>query len=353
MVKLPNMNNNWKYITILFLLTVVFLFTGTENVNAANYYVSTSGDNSNNGLTIETAWQTPSFAAQQAQAGDTIYLLDGTWYDEHIVFANSGTAGNPITMKAYSGTPQFIASSQQGITFEIISKQYINIDGPFYIKNYSHAIYMQNSSHCNISNIESELAGDVAIHLPYNNHYNTIDNCTVRDNGWNGIMIFGRSGENTYNTISNCKVINAAHNGIDLHSNVKYTKVINNEVSGSQGCAGIYAHQLGVEWNTIENNIIHDNVCWGINLPSSSNNIVKGNTIYNHKYSGITILSEGSCIIDGIEWCGQAQNNILINNKISNVNQAVGIDIAGAEGTLAINNTIISSSPYIIEPYGG
>ncbi|NQE44619.1 hypothetical protein C5S31_01180, partial [ANME-1 cluster archaeon GoMg2] len=70
-------------------LAVVLLFAGIGIVGAtADYYVATWGCDDNKGTSVDEPWQHPSYAAQQAQAGDTIYLIDGTWYDEHIVFAN-------------------------------------------------------------------------------------------------------------------------------------------------------------------------------------------------------------------------------------------------------------------------
>ena len=104
------------------------------------YYVSTSGSDDYNGkfptYTGETdpetgkeigPWTTPSYAAQIAETGDIIYLLDGTWDDEHIVFANSGIDVAPIVMKAYSGTPTLNGNS--GCAFYTSSKSYFIVEG--------------------------------------------------------------------------------------------------------------------------------------------------------------------------------------------------------------------------------
>ena len=84
-------------------LAVVMLFAGIGIASATDYYyVATWGNDSNNGTSLDEPWQSPYYAAQQAQAGDTIYLMDGTWYYETIFFANDGTDGMPIIMKAYN-----------------------------------------------------------------------------------------------------------------------------------------------------------------------------------------------------------------------------------------------------------
>jgi len=73
--------------------------------SATDYYVATWGDNSASG-NFTYPWQNVSYATQQAVAGDTIYLFDGIWYNEHVVFANSGTSTHPITLTAYNGMPE-------------------------------------------------------------------------------------------------------------------------------------------------------------------------------------------------------------------------------------------------------
>ena len=75
----------------LILIFFIVMIAGIGVASAGNeYYVAIGGSNNNTGLSISEAWATPSYAAQQAQAGDTIYLAGGTWYGEHVVFANSG-----------------------------------------------------------------------------------------------------------------------------------------------------------------------------------------------------------------------------------------------------------------------
>jgi len=128
-----------KNAVILFLI-----LSATEYVQAVTYYVSTStsASNSNSGLTVELAWATPSYAATRAQAGDTICLMNCTWYNEHVVFENSGNEGNPIIMKAYDGAPTLDGADMAGYGIYIFLKSYITIDG-ISIKNYERGIYAE------------------------------------------------------------------------------------------------------------------------------------------------------------------------------------------------------------------
>ena len=94
--------------------------------SATDYYVATWGDNTTQG-NITHPWQNVSYATQQAVAGDTIYLFDGTWYDEHAVFANSGNATHPITLTAYNGTPELDGVDKTGDAIDGNYQYYLKI----------------------------------------------------------------------------------------------------------------------------------------------------------------------------------------------------------------------------------
>lgn len=65
----------------------------------AEYKVRKTGNNSDNGLTPETAWLTFDHATSTALAGDTVYIGSGV-YRESVVLDNSGTSGNKIIFYA-------------------------------------------------------------------------------------------------------------------------------------------------------------------------------------------------------------------------------------------------------------
>ena len=69
---------------------------------ATQYYVSNTGSDSANGLTLGTAWLTIGHANSTLVAGDTVDIVAGS-YPESITKGNSGSAGLPITYEAYQG----------------------------------------------------------------------------------------------------------------------------------------------------------------------------------------------------------------------------------------------------------
>jgi len=69
----------------------------------AIYYVNaTDGDDAKDGLSEANAWKTIGKANSTLVAGDTVYIMNGT-YNETIAPTNSGTEGNPITYAVYPG----------------------------------------------------------------------------------------------------------------------------------------------------------------------------------------------------------------------------------------------------------
>jgi len=65
-----------KKLTTLFL---VLLFS-LSYLNAATFYVHTSGDDTNNGTSWATAFETLQKALEEVEAGDEIWVAAGTYY---------------------------------------------------------------------------------------------------------------------------------------------------------------------------------------------------------------------------------------------------------------------------------
>jgi len=68
------------------------------------YYVSTNGSDSADGRSRETAFRTIGHALSEADAGDFILVLPGT-YNEGILLENVEPTGSPVTVRGHGGTP--------------------------------------------------------------------------------------------------------------------------------------------------------------------------------------------------------------------------------------------------------
>jgi hypothetical protein len=79
----------------------------TAAAQAATYYVSTTGNNSNPG-TEAKPWRTVAYAVKLMVAGDTTYVRGGLYNETSVHFSRSGTKTAPIKLLNYPGESPII-----------------------------------------------------------------------------------------------------------------------------------------------------------------------------------------------------------------------------------------------------
>ncbi len=137
-----------KNVFVAFFVLVILAIPAS----AADYYVSPSGNDGSSG-SFEQPWSGISYAVSQAEPGDTVYLMEGTWYNEHIVFPGSGTAAEPITLTVLEGANVVLDGvDSTGDCFFADSKSYLTISG-MNIRNYARGFaFYQDTSDVELSN---------------------------------------------------------------------------------------------------------------------------------------------------------------------------------------------------------
>jgi parallel beta-helix repeat protein len=292
----------------------------------SKYYVSAqNGDDSNSGLSPTEAWRTIQQAADTLQAGDTVYIMAGT-YNESVWIENSGSVDNYITYAAYGSDDVVIdGSGVQGewALLDIDNKSYVRIKGLKVEQSEGPGIWIYGSSNIVIEN---------------NYTYNTYHS---------GVWV-----QNSSNISINSNSVQLACNGgfgesIAIHK-TNHFSVSNNEVfeSGdtSNGGEGIDAHSSS--YGEIFNNFVHDLDRVGIYIDSYGYNHdidVYNNTVERCPY-GIVVSSES----------GENVENIFIYQNIVKECPRIGIKISnwGANGlrkNIQITNNKIYDSP--VYPY--
>ena len=113
----------------IFLIAVILMFA---TANAAEFYVSTTGDNNNSGAS-GAPWRTVQFAVNHVTAGDTIFVRDGV-YNELVTFNASGsaTAGYITLQNAPGQSPVLDANGLTGslpALIKIVNRSYIRVSG--------------------------------------------------------------------------------------------------------------------------------------------------------------------------------------------------------------------------------
>jgi hypothetical protein len=287
---------SFKFKVIILLFLILFL---PNLVSATKFYVAPYGYNQNPG-TFNEPWKNLSYATQKVSAGDTIYLINGTWYNEICSFKSSGDSTQPITIDAFNGTPIFIGNvnSISSKFMKIKNKRYINVNN-LTIKDYYYGIEVLHSENINIQRVTINQIQAEAVYFRDSNY------STLRDSGIFNVTGGGNSvgivvadyinGTHDVNIINNTIAHNTKHNAIDLfnaaHNDSYYIKdvnIINNTIYDIVDCA-IYTHgekPLVMYRVSIVNNTAYD--CYALHSSRLQDSIVSDNKIYNMRTHGIT-----------------------------------------------------------------
>ncbi len=259
-----------------------------------------------------------------AGSGDTVWVRTGT-YAENIYYDNtskpviaSGTANARTTISAYPGDTVTIRS----VGLYNIAAQYITFNG-FIID-------------------KASAAGEA-------------------------VLLFSNTGVYpSYIRITNNEIKNAGTQGVLALSNNEFTgnNIHNNGTHTVGGVGQDHGMYIQGGSNLIENNLIHDNWAYGIQMFRSAggvtNNIIRNNKIYNNSQGGSfgygILLAHGDNNVaynnvvygnyGGIRVAYTSPNAKVYNNTVA-ANTAIGINIDGTNVTDAlVKNNIVYGNVY-------
>jgi len=289
------------------------------SAQAADYYVSTTNDASdNNPGTQNSPWASPQEATRTAIAGDTVNFEDGTWDLADIVrFKNKGTATNPIVFRSVNlhGAKLKLPNTVVGVGDALFSigifqsgkwqeeqEMYIVIDGLDLEGGRRHTIQATGGGQLTIKNCKIHHSGNDPIKINSAADYVLIENNEIYESGVGEEQI--------------CSETHACNSdGIDITSS-DFVTVRGNHIHDIASW-GIYTKK-GSENTIIENNIIHDTYVGGIGLGESTvtyNAIARNNILYNIDHS---------CL----QFSGGKESKFY-NNTCYNVSRVFGSNWAG------------------------
>ncbi|MFT3911843.1 MAG: hypothetical protein QM737_20630 [Ferruginibacter sp.] len=281
-------------------LTSVLLTLLTIAANATNYYVSSKGNNSNDGTSPSKAWQTLVKVESAAEggiikAGDSILFQKGDVFTGYIKWATlfghhfpTGTADKPIVFATYGegNMPIFQypkesnAKAEDRVLFWFVGVDYIVIDGFRFrdadtvnnkitpancgVPIYLGAVDDATTNHCSIKNIDVSFCGMGVVIV---GDFNTVTNSSFtnfknlkstpntggmtayEDYGANGITITGNDNEISHNYISSAwaESLDFGWNGgaIEMYNNCSRNKIIHNNIIDCNGVAEYGAQVKG------------------------------------------------------------------------------------------------------------
>jgi len=334
----------------------------------------------------ETHVKTINEGMEVAEDGDTIYVFNGTYYENLIIDKSIDLIGENRkgTIIAASGIRPIIDidssfitikgftienASQDSITrgIKIIGENYhlMNIHiSECIVRHHFRAILIYNVSNISITNchIYNNTCESINIYSSDKNIYNSdnimINKCTIHDNGIDigggfivsgGIDIYSQGFRHSNISITECNIYDNIGVGIWLEGadniDVSQTTIYNNTWTG------IYL--LKVKDGEIYQNNLYGHSLNGIHVAYSFSNInIYENTISNNgngeKFDGGILLGVSNYIIvynntiisnngDGL-FLGYSCNNIITMNNITNNNCGIEIDEYSTDNSIYYNN---------------
>jgi len=304
-----------QYFRIRIMLALIL--NGFFSINSTTYYVSENGNNSNNGLTPATAFETLQYAADMISAGDSVLVLEGNYVGFDL--RTDGNQNSPIVFKAIENSvviDQRNSVTPDGINIENTS--WIVIDG-FEVKDQPRAgIRAAVSDFVTVKNNYCHNNQRWGIFTGFTDDLTVENNTCSYSTEEHGIYVSNSSDR---------PIIKDNHsfnnNGCGIH--------MNGDIS--MGGDGIISNAV------VEGNILHDNGYGGgsaINMDGVQNSEIFNNLVYNNHATGIAMYQ-----IDGGD---ASKNNKVYNNTI--IQPADGrwciISVDGSTGNTIYNNILIN-----------
>jgi hypothetical protein len=336
-----------KHSFLLHTLGVVSLFTMVFFLSAATsaaetYYVSPSGTASWSQCVNSNTPCSAATGLANAKAGDVVLFRGGTYktpstsssgYTPAFRPSNSGSAGSPITFKAYSGEIPFIdnginTGKQTVASFGVYRHDYIVWDG-FHTKavadlnNVSKGVIIYNANHCVIRNCvieglsnasadnNSAIRVEVAESLLIEN--NKIFNSTGSSINSAGITSY----KSHYMVVRNNDIFNCTVGVYDKNDG-QFNEYYFNHISA--GMQGIY---INVKWVACVGSKVYRNIIRNVSAGWS-----------------ISIDHAG-------EQSGSADKFMFYNNTIYGSDNGISTDEPSVTNTEIFNNMVVNTSrPY-------
>ncbi len=366
-----------KKLTLLkcytFTLCFFVMFSIFINIEAfaTDYYIAPSGgSDSEDGRKQSSPWATFSHAMTVLVAGDTLYLMDGTYTysTSGLIVMNavtgsppSGTSGNPITLKALSDGQAIVDGQDVARPLYIHGDaanrvSYIDIEGIQFCNSNSSVVDIDN---CDYINFRRITAYDANYNL--NTHvyelggttYVLLEDCAAWGTGRNCYLIY----ETQYTTVRRCWGNWGDHSGTGgprwymqvygadntiVENCVAITENTTKSVSGMIVWANTY--NPTADYNKFYGNVVYGYLKGASYMVSSATHNITGNE-FNHNVSidtkyGFRQTGDDNLLINHQVITGTTAGNCFnVDDFHEGYNQDSGFETSGA-----IKNSVLMDS---------
>ncbi|MDO8748641.1 MAG: right-handed parallel beta-helix repeat-containing protein, partial [Candidatus Omnitrophota bacterium] len=193
----------------LFAIVITFwsVVLSSSSVDAATYYVATTGNNSNPGTSAQP-WLTISYGCSAIAGGDTLYIKDGVYTGAANRISNvpSGSSGNYTKIYAENDWKVTI-SNPTNFPAYLNNNSYVEVRG-IKFKNYAGVkVYVNNSNHIKIIRCSSDDNGGTAAgFLTSNSRYVLFEECYKYGASRYPFQVNAGSGSSSYIIFRRCVV---------------------------------------------------------------------------------------------------------------------------------------------------
>jgi hypothetical protein len=298
-----------KHWIIVFVCLICLLFVGygthPQDVSAAGntYYVATTGSDTNDG-SFAHPWLTPKHASQTVVAGDTVYIMAGTYTGTGgaLFPTHSGSAGNYITFQNYNGGVVNLGG-QIGLDYgniDVRNHDYINFIGLRCIVATTTGVFIQNAGYITLQNLYITASATCGIKTENADNL-IIDGCEVYNVNSSGANECVSLMPATNFVVKNCHFHHSASGRImfDIKDGCQNGYIYDNEIDHALTYEGIYVDGMGYAQDNINiyRNKIHDNAQYGIAInneegtQAQTNINIYNNLIYNNTAAGFFVYN--------------------------------------------------------------
>jgi Right handed beta helix region len=361
------------------LITGFYFFLQPYSLVAqTNYYISSKGNDNNNGLTKQTAWKSlKKVNSQSFKPGDNILIEANAVFKGTIIIASSGTIQQPIIFSSYGKGKTIIdAADQDGIKGFNVSNVHVNnliVKGSGVTSNKGNGIHFYSGDtlnnpgniiidKCDVSGFHNKgIAVGCGEKDNIKGYRNVrITNCTATENGQAGIASYGSytSFQNRNFYVGYCKAYNNrgipgktenhSGNGIVMGEVdsllVEHCEAFENGADNSSEAGGPVGIWVWMCRNAIiQHCVSHHNHAGltkdggGFDIDGGASNcIIQYNYSYNNEGAGYLLAEYGALF--------PFTNNIIrfnISENDGRKNNYGGIGIWGADSNYKVTNSYI------------
>jgi parallel beta-helix repeat protein len=212
-----------------------------------------------------------------ATAGDTIYVYNGTYFENVVV-------NKVVDLTGESRDNVIVDGSKAGTVMKVTVSN-VNISSFTLTNSNKYCMQLTGASYNRIINCVSynnTVSFGAGFRLESNSNYNNIIDCEAYQNDAAYVYGFNIRTSSKYNHLTNC---NAYNNdiGIYIEPNSEYNTIENCDVHHNAIVAPLkYGIWTRSSYTTIANCSIHDNQGIGVNLYIVNHCHIENNTFYNH-----------------------------------------------------------------------